>query len=88
MNFLLLFLLFCQYFVDYGTAEHEKYIRTIHGYEDPPPGKTFVIDIGDEKADYHHVDKRSPVSSSTNYGTIIPKVKQQVFCFIILFCGN
>jgi hypothetical protein len=77
MNVVIVLLFLCHYFIDNGTAEHEKYIRTVHGYEDPPAGrgKTFVVerDFENEVSERPHVRKRSVVVSG-NDTTIIQKM--------------
>ncbi|XP_044254445.1 sortilin-related receptor-like isoform X1 [Tribolium madens] len=73
MNCLLVLLLLCHYFVENGTAEHEKYRRTIHGYEDPPNNgkKTFIIERNFENGG-HNLEKRSIVT--TDDSKIIQKI--------------
>ncbi|KAJ3658176.1 hypothetical protein Zmor_009933 [Zophobas morio] len=68
----LLFL--CHFFVDNGTAEHERYRRTLHGYADPPQGltRTVIIDRDDELSQSHNIQKRSTGSSANS--TIVPKI--------------
>lgn len=90
MNCLIVLLLLCHYFVENGTAEHEKYRRTIHGY-DPPVGggKTFIIERNFEN-EGHSIQKRSIVDSDDS--KIIQKVITPAFlssfiynCFVFSF---